>query len=253
MDESGDKTLMRRVLMAITVPLVALVTWTVLSSFSNVYELANMESIIAESYRASQDEEANEQSDQESTVQNSAQTQTTWEALPTRTVGVGQEGTITLPSTLGTGSIALTVNNVRIYQNLSEFEASENVDAETFLSSLSEAALLGRTREQIENSPVVVLDANIRNIDAVFSSPDGLASRFDVSVSLTEGQEAQAAGVSLNMSEELTVDIPQGESAIVRLYYSLYDGVDTAALNACFTNGFNPNGMNEVVLFNLGF
>lgn len=252
MDESNDKTLMRRVLMVITVPLVALVTWTILSSFSNVWELSNMESIMVAEQRASQDEGADNSSAQKSAGQASAENQAMWETLPARSVGLGQEGIVELPPALGSGAIGLTVNDARVYEDISAFAAGENVDAQAFLDSLPQAVLLERTREQIEGSPVVALDVSVRNVDASFSGSDGTAARLAVPVILLEGQKAQAAGEVLSSNEEMTVDIQQGESSSLRLYYTLSDGVDTGSLNACVANDFDTDGMNEVVLFNLG-
>lgn len=266
MDESGDKTLVRRVLMVVTVPLVALVTWMLLNTFSNVWEDAHFETMAAEALKAEQnqveasqqtEEPAQELSDEEKFLTEQVakvaeQNREAWMTLPSRTVEAGQEGVAELDLTFGSGTVAVTVNDATLYQSFDEFVDGEGVDAEALFEALPDNEDgKPKTRADYEGKRIVAVDASVRNIDATAKYTES-DTQFRLSFKLFEGHQVQYAGESLNTVENLTVDLPQGESTNMRLYYSLDDEVDPSRLDISITAGSDATQISELVLFNLG-
>lgn len=278
--KTTENVLARRVLTALMVPLVALVTWTLLNSFDSMYSTSNPSFSIPdentgsqESFEAGQEQRTSERDAPSSEKSEDemfddyltglvAERYERWETLPSREIEQGEEGLVSVSSAVGSGLVGITIDGATLYQNLDDFASGEGLDGDALFSALEDSSLGGITRDQFESSRFVSIDVTVRNESVEYKKlvwGNGSESyeleaedSLDASLTLLEGHQSHSVARSLNTSDEYSVSLPQGENAHIRLNYVLEDGTDINKLCACLSDGFPDADASEAVLFDLG-
>ena len=279
--QKTENVLVKRVLAALMVPLVALVTWTLLSSFDSLYSstvltpsfvtnegMGDKENPDAEQERrdAEQDAPSPDKSEEEMLddffAGQIAELYERWEALPSREIERGEEGLVSVSSAVGSGLVGITINDATLYQSLDDFESGEGIDGDVLFTDLEDNALDGMTRDQFESSRFVSIDVTVRNESIEYKKyvwgngvehyeMEGEES-FPASLILLEGHQSHIFAIGLNTVDEYCVSLSQGENAHLRLSYVLEDDADISKLRACLSDGYVSSEASEVVLFDLG-